>query len=96
MSSGFTRFFFATVNTRLACLEMIGKLSGELRSGAAEIIPAVAGAAAAAQASVTVNLPPPPAPKNWNDLDGLLRQIYNLGPRAERKTPHPDDETPIM
>jgi hypothetical protein len=71
------------VRSQLLCLELIGKLTGALKNGAAEITPAVAGAAASASASVTVNLPTPPAQKNWDDLDGLLRQIYNLGPRRE-------------
>jgi hypothetical protein len=75
----------SALRTRLSCLETIGRLTGELRPGGSvgEFIP---GTAAAAAASVTVNLPTP-AQKTWDGLDGLLRQIYNLGAKRERTEP---------
>jgi hypothetical protein len=78
----------AAIRTRLACLETIGRLTGELRpsgSPLGEFIPG--NAAAAAQASVTINLPEPEREKTWSDLDDLLRNIYGLTPRRELKNP---------
>jgi hypothetical protein len=74
------------VRTQLSCLEVIGKLTGELQQGAGEIVPGVAGSASAAAASVTVNLPAPPA-RNPADLVKLLKEIYNLG-----TTDHPQQK----
>lgn len=68
----------AAIRMRLACLEMIGKLSGELRpGGAGEFVPGNAAAAA----SVTVNLPTPAPAKR--SLYELIREIYHLGPKPD-------------
>lgn len=68
----------AAIRTRLSCLELLGRLTGELRPGGpvGEFIPG--NAAAAAQASVTVNVPAPA--RSGIGLANRLRQIYNLVP----------------
>lgn len=68
----------AAIRTRLSCLEMIGKLSGELKPGGpGEFVPGNVAAGAVAQ--VNVNLPAPPT-KNPEDLVRLLKHFYNLTP----------------
>jgi hypothetical protein len=83
----------SAIRTRLQCLEMLGKLSGELRPGGplGEFVPGVAGAAAQASASVTLNVPAPANKRTWGDLEDLIRQIYSLGPRRE-----PSKDPPVM
>jgi hypothetical protein len=74
----------AAIRANLSCLEMLGKISGELRpGGAGEFVPGTAAAAA----SVTVNMPAPKKEKTWADVEDLMRQIYNLGPKREPKIP---------
>jgi hypothetical protein len=74
------------VRSQLLCLELIGQLTGALKNGAAEFVPGTGVSAAAAQASATVTLNmPTPEKKTWTDLDGLLREIYELAPRTEPK-----------
>ena len=75
------------LRAQLSCLELLGRLSGELRNGAGEFVPSTAAAGAAASASVTVNMPVPEKQRSWEDFDSLLRQIYSLGPRPAKKPP---------
>ena len=72
-------------------LELLGRLSGEIRGiGAGEI---VAGTSAA-QASVTVNLPAT-APKDAAHFVQLLREVYGLPP-GRRSRGEDEPKTPIM
>jgi hypothetical protein len=84
------------IRTQLACLELIAKLSGELRSGSmGEVIPAT-GATAAASASVTMTLPVAPA-KNPQDLIRLLKDIYHLHtPVEDRRADGDQPKPPVM
>lgn len=70
----------SAIRTRLACLEMVGKLSGELKPGGAGEF--VQGNTAAA-ASVVVNLPAA-APKDAVGFVELLRRIYGLDAEYSR------------
>jgi hypothetical protein len=76
----------SAIRTRLACLETIGRLTGELRPGGPQVGEFIPGTATAA-ASVTVNMPAPEREKTWADLDALLRDIYGLRPKHEPKIP---------
>ena len=61
------------IRANLSCLEMLGKISGELRpSGAGEFVPGTV-----ANARVQINLPSSPQ-KDPERLNRLLREIYNL------------------
>jgi hypothetical protein len=81
-------------------LELLGRLSGELRSiGAGEVVPGTTGAAAAAASvsSVTlnmptgsVNVPTAAAAKDPRELMKLLRHFYNLALLREE-----DEDQPI-
>jgi hypothetical protein len=78
----------AGIRTRLACLETIGRLTGELRPNGPPVGEFIPGnAAAAAQASVTVNMPAPAREKTWSDFKDLLRDIYGLKEHREPKNP---------
>src|ERR1700674_1978484 len=79
----------AAIRTRLACLETIGRLTGELRPNGPPVGEFIPGnTAAAASASVTVNLPTPDRAKTSADLHDLLKSIYGLNQqRRETKNP---------
>lgn len=65
----------AAIRANLSCLEMLGKISGELGPrGPGEFIP---GVSAGAVAQVNVNLPAP-VEKDPEKLYQLIRQIYGL------------------
>jgi len=68
------------IRAALSCLEMLGRISGELNGGQhGEIIPTVAGASA----TVNVNLAPESIPEQPQDAAALvqrLSEIYNLKP----------------
>jgi len=65
----------AGLRSQLQCLELLGKLTGELRGGAGEIVPGTV--AASASATVAVTLPVAPG-RDPQTLVRLLKQIYNL------------------
>jgi hypothetical protein len=69
----------AGLRSQLQCLELLGKLTGELRgAGAGEFVPGTTAAAgASASATVSVTLPAAPA-RDPQNLVRLLKQIYNL------------------
>jgi hypothetical protein len=85
----------AAIRTRLQCLEMIGKLSGELRPGAqGELVPG--NVAAGAQANVTLNLNAADdavivaaRKKSPEEFHDLLCSIYGLEPRQSPTEPKP-------
>jgi hypothetical protein len=78
----------AGIRTRLACLETIGRLTGELRPNGPQVGEFIPGnAAAAAQASVTVNMPAPERKKTWEDFGDLIRQVYGLPPKPSKPEP---------
>lgn len=60
------------VASRLQCLKVIGELSGELRSGPEELVPAT-GVAAAVQVNVTSA-----APEEGKDPERLVRRICEV------------------
>jgi len=62
----------SAIRTRLTCLEMLGKISGELRpGGAGELIPA----------NVQINVGEPSAKMTHEQLVEHIRRLYNLPPR---------------
>jgi hypothetical protein len=75
----------AGIRANLSCLEMLGKISGELKPGGlGEFVPGNATAGAAA--SVTVNLPAAPA-KRPEEFLQLIRQFYGLPPKPTKPEP---------
>jgi hypothetical protein len=71
----------AGIRATLSCLEMLGRISGELNGQHGEVIPAVA---AGASASVNFTLPAPASmPEQPHDAAALVKrlaEIYNLKP----------------
>jgi hypothetical protein len=66
------------IRARLACLEMLGKISGELRAGAGEFVPGTA---------VQVNIAPA-APAEEKDPQRLVRRMCEIyGLPFPRETP---------
>jgi len=80
----------AAIRTNLSCLEMLGKISGELRpGGAGEFVP---GTVSGAVAQVNVNLPAPPQ-KDPERLVRLIKEIYHL---SDSKPQPPTDTDKVM
>jgi hypothetical protein len=84
----------SAIRTRLACLETIGRLTGELRPGGPQIGEFIPGTAAAA-ASVTVNMTAPPV-KDPRNFVRLLRSIYHLHEPDDLEEAKPKVIPPLM